>query len=400
MRRKKLLPFLLAAAVTAQLLILPAQAVSNQEQVWVYLRGQGLSQAAAAGIMGNIEAESNYQPNNLENASNQKSGVSDADFTALVDNGTIDRAEFARSETYGLYSGGMYGYGLAQWTWYTYKEDLYDFARDRGSGIGDLEMQLDFLLYSAGQNKKLADYKNASDVVAATVLFHNAYENSNSTAAMIANRVQRAQDVFAKYGDASVTFPRPEKYTAGRFADVTAADWFHSVVADAYELGLMDGVSPTEFDAMGTVTLAQAITMAARIHSIYATGAENFRSSGGDRWYQVYLDYAYDHDLIDGKLYNADVTRNATRAQFAEIFSKTMNADGLIAINQIAGGAIPDVSLTDSFGSAVYLLYRAGVLTGSDGQGTFHPGDSITRAEAAAIVARMGDSTARRNVSL
>ena len=146
MRRKKLLPFLLAAAVTAQLLLLPPQAVSNQEQVWVYLRGQGLSQAAAAGIMGNIEAESNYQPNNLENASNQKSGVSDADFTALVDNGTIDRAEFARSETYGLYSGGMYGYGLAQWTWYTYKEDLDDFARDRGSGIGDREMQLDFLL--------------------------------------------------------------------------------------------------------------------------------------------------------------------------------------------------------------------------------------------------------------
>ena len=400
MRRIKLLPVLLAAGLAAHLLALPVRAVSNQEQVWVYLRGQGLSQAAVAGIMGNIEAESNYLPNNLENASNQKSGVSDADFTALVDNGTISRDEFARSETYGLYSGGMYGYGLAQWTWYTYKEDLYDFARDRGSGIADLEMQLDFLLYSAGQNKKLTDYKNASDVVAATVLFHNAYENSNSTAAMIASRVQKAQAVFAKFGDATVTFPRPEKYTAGRFADVTAADWFNSAVADAYELGLMDGISDSEFDAMGTVTLAQAITMAARIHSIYSTGAENFRSSGGDRWYQVYLDYAYDHNLIDGKLYNADVTKNATRAQFAEIFSKTMNADGLIAINQIADDAIPDVSLTDSFGSAVYLLYRAGILTGSDARGTFHPGDSITRAEAAAIVARMGDSAARRSVSL
>ena len=400
MRRIKPIPLLLAAALSALLLALPARAVSNQEQVWVYLRGQGLSQAAAAGIMGNIEAESNYLPNNLENGVNQKADISDADFTALVDSGFIGRDEFARSETYGLYSGGMYGYGLAQWTWYTLKEDLYDFAKDRGASIGDLEMQLDFLLYSAGQNKRLADYKNASDVVAATVLFHNAYENSNSTAAMISDRVRRALDVFARYGDPTVEFPRPEKYAAGRFRDVTAADWYSSAVADAYELGLMDGISGTEFDAMGSVTLAQAITMAARVHSIYATGAESFQSSGGSRWYQVYLDYAYDHDLIDGKLYNSNVERKATRAQFAEIFSRSMPADGLIAINQIADNAIPDVSLTDSYGPGVYRLYRAGVLTGSDARGTFHPGDSITRAEAAAIVARMGDSTARRSVSL
>lgn len=400
MRRIKPLSLLLASALSALLLALPAQAVSNQEQVWVYLRGQGLSQAAAAGIMGNIEAESNYRPNNLENGANRKADISDEDFTALVDSGIIGRDEFAQSETYGLYSGGMYGYGLAQWTWYTYKEDLYDFAKDRGAGIGDLEMQLDFLLYSAGQKPKLADYKDASDVVAATVQFHNVYENSNSTAAMISDRVRRALDVFAKYGDATVEFPRPEKYAAGRFRDVTAADWFASAVADAYELGLMDGVSGTEFDAMGSVTLAQAITMAARVHSIYATGAESFPSSGGSRWYQVYLDYAYDHDLIDGKMYNSNVEGKATRAQFAEIFSRSMPSDGLIAINQIADNAIPDVSLTDSFGPDVYRLYRAGVLTGSDARGTFHPGDSITRAEAAAIVARMGDSTARRSVSL
>ena len=400
MRRMKILPALLSAALSVQMLALPARAVSNQEQVWVYLRGQGLSQAAVAGIMGNIEAESNYQPDNLENSSNRKASITDAAFTALVDDGTVSREEFARSETYGLYSEGMYGYGLAQWTWYTYKEDLYDFAKDRGSSIGNLEMQLDFLLYSAGKKKELADYRNASDVITATVLFHNVYENSSSTAEMIADRVQRAQAVFAEFGDPSVQFPRPEKYTPGRFKDVKDTDWFRSVVADAYELGLMDGMSPTEFDSQGNVTLDQAITMAARVHSIYATGAENFKTSGGDRWYQVYLDYAYDHDLIDGKMYNSNVTVDATRAQFAELFAKAMNADGLIAINHISDHAIPDVSLSDSFGPGVYKLYRAGVLTGSDAKGTFHPGASITRAEAAAIVARMGDSAARRSVSL
>ena len=56
MRLKKPLLLLLSAALAVQLLCLPALAVSNQEQIWVYLRGQGFSQPAVAGIMGNLES--------------------------------------------------------------------------------------------------------------------------------------------------------------------------------------------------------------------------------------------------------------------------------------------------------------------------------------------------------
>ena len=398
MRLKKPLLLLLSAALAVQLLCLPALAVSNQEQIWVYLRGQGFSQPAVAGIMGDLESESNYLPNNLENTVNIKTGLSDEEFTAMVDDGTITREEFARSDVYGVYANKMYGYGLAGWTWYTYKEELYDLAKARGTSVGDLNTQLELLVTTAMRMKKLADFKDSTDVETATILFHNVYENSSSTQAMIMKRVERAQAVFDKYGDAAVTFPRPASYTAGRFTDVSAGQWYASSVADAYELGLMTGVSGTEFYPSGNVTLAQAITMAARVHSIYETGAENFDQT--DPWYKVYVEYAYKNGIIGQAMYTGNVEKEATRAQFAEIFAAALPADGLISINKVQDGAIPDVPADAAIAPAVYKLYRAGILTGSDEKGTFYPDRSITRAEAAAIVARMGDSSMRKGVTL
>ena len=72
----------------------------------------------------------------------------------------------------------------------------------------------------------------------------------------------------------------------------------------------------------------------------------------------------------------------------------------LPAVNQISLGAIPDVSdLADSRTIDIYRLYSAGVLTGDTG-GAFHPGDTISRAEAAVIAARMADPGQRKRFSL
>jgi len=388
---------LFACVMCLQLLAVPALAASNQDQIWTYLRSKGFSQPAVAGIMGNLEAESKYRPDNLENAANLKCGLTDEAFTALVDDGTVSREEFARSETYGVYSNGTYGYGLAQWTWWSRKEALYDFATEKQTGIGDLIMQLDFLLKEMSEMKGLSDYGEATDVTEACVRFHNIFENSASTAEMISGRVAMAQAVFDQYGNPSVTFPKTQTYQAGRFSDVGKEDWFSDPVADAYALGLMSGVSDSRFDPGGNVTLAQTVALAARIHSIYTTGGASFRQ--GEPWYQVYLDYARETGILSGELAADDLNREVTRAQFASLFSKALPADGLICINEVAEGAIPDVAAEEAFAPAVYKLYRAGILAGSDSQGTFRPQAAITRAEAAAITARMGDSGARMRVT-
>lgn len=195
--------------------------------------------------------------------------------------------------------------------------------------------------------------------------------------------------------------PHPAKqtiYFQGQFTDVPANQWFTKNVSEAFEMGLMKGDSASTFNPYGDVTLAEAITMAARIHSIYTTGAETFVQSG--KWYQVYLDYAYNNGIISRAYYNADVTRKATRAQFAEIFANALPDKALYPINSIPNGAIPDVPLNDNYAPYTYKLYRAGILTGGDANGTFSPQTYITRAEAAAIVSRMAEANNRVSFSL
>lgn len=194
---------------------------------------------------------------------------------------------------------------------------------------------------------------------------------------------------------ADVHLPHVNAYYQDRFGDVPENQWYTGSVAEAYELGLMKGNSDTTFNPYGNVTLGEAITMAARIHSIYTTGTEHFDQSVGEHWYDTYKDYAYENGIIDAKYYRADATQIATRAQFARIFANSLPAEALAAINTIVDNAIPDVKMSDSFAQFVYKLYRAGILTGSDANGTFNPLTYITRAEAAAIVSRMADSDNR-----
>ena len=108
---------------------------TNEEKIWNYLTAQGLTEAGAAGLMGNLYAESGLEPKNLQNSYEKKLGYTDATYTAAVDNGTYQN--FARDAA---------GYGLAQWTYWSRKEALLDYAKSRGKSVGDLETQLGYLM--------------------------------------------------------------------------------------------------------------------------------------------------------------------------------------------------------------------------------------------------------------
>lgn len=43
--------------------------MTNKEIIWQFLKSAGLSNAGAAGLMGNLEAESGFNPKNLEDSS-------------------------------------------------------------------------------------------------------------------------------------------------------------------------------------------------------------------------------------------------------------------------------------------------------------------------------------------
>ncbi len=192
-------------------------------------------------------------------------------------------------------------------------------------------------------------------------------------------------------------FKKVNIYTIGLFTDVDSAAWYSPNVATAYELGLMKGSASDTFGVSGNITIAETIALATRIDSIFCSGTTNFVQ--GDPWYQCYVDYAVELGMVDEGVYS-NYNSTATRAEFATILSVALPSYALKEINWIEDNAIPDVAISDSYGEAVYLLYRAGILTGSDTEGSFNPQQTISRTEVAAIVTRMADESLRKSINL
>ena len=165
--------------------------MNTEERIWSYLKGQGLTDAGAAGLMGNLYAESGLRPNNLQNSYEGKLGMADAEYTERVDSGS-----------YTNFAHDCAGYGLAQWTYHTRKANLHKFAKDAGKSIGDLEMQLGFLMQELSTSYKtvLATLKTATSVRAASDAVLLQFERpADQSEAVKANRAGYGQKYFDKY---------------------------------------------------------------------------------------------------------------------------------------------------------------------------------------------------------
>ncbi|MCL2152637.1 MAG: trypsin-like peptidase domain-containing protein [Oscillospiraceae bacterium] len=197
-------------------------------------------------------------------------------------------------------------------------------------------------------------------------------------------------------GAASLSNFSKSRAYRGEFSDVPLSAWFYTSVRGAYEYGIFDGKDRSIFDPNGTLTIAETVKIAAILHKCYHTGETDFESASP--WYAPYVEYALENDIPIGAYRNLSVA--ATRSDFASIIAGAMPEEAITPINRVTDGSIPDVFESYSYGQAVYMLYRAGVLTGSDDNGAFYPGRTLTRAEASAIVLRIVDAGARKQFSL
>ena len=192
-------------------------------------------------------------------------------------------------------------------------------------------------------------------------------------------------------------FKTEREYPAGQFTDVAANSWYAGSVENAYELGLVEGTSKTTFSPNDPVTISSTLTLACRLYSTYY--GDNTDFTGGNPWYQPYVDYAIEKGIITSGQFT-DYNANATRRQFAAIMAKALPASALKSINTVEDGGIPDVASGSANYSDIYTLYRAGILTGSDKAGTFLPETTIDRASVSAILTRMAMPSQRQSITL
>ena len=181
---------------------------NNEEKIWNYLTAAGMTACGAAGLMGNLYAESGLSPTNLQNTYEKKLGYTDAAYTAAVDNGSY--ANFARD---------CAGYGLAQWTYHTRKATLLAFAKAAGKSVGDLETQLDFLLHELAESYKLVLYvlKTATNVKTASDVVLLQFERpADQSAAAKEKRAGYGQAYYNKYAKKGIGVTMGVKITTGR----------------------------------------------------------------------------------------------------------------------------------------------------------------------------------------
>ena len=173
----------------------------SEKTIWEYLKAQGLTDAGAAGLMGNLYAESGLRPNNLQNSYEGKLGMADAEYTEMVDRGT-----------YANFGNDRAGYGLAQWTYPSRKAALLAYAKAARKSIGDLEMQLGFLMQELSTGYKTVlnvlrttvSVREASDIV--LLQFERPADQSEARRKQRAEYGQKYFDKYAKKGGGVMGF--------------------------------------------------------------------------------------------------------------------------------------------------------------------------------------------------
>ena len=141
--------------------------MTNEQKIWSFLMQEISNPYGVAGLMGNIKAESNFNPCNLQNSYEKRLGFTDESYTNAVDNGSYSRNSFCRDSA---------GYGLCQWTYWSRKQNLYDTLKKSGASIGDLFSQLSFMLDELRAYKLLDTLKTAKSVKEASDIILTRYE--------------------------------------------------------------------------------------------------------------------------------------------------------------------------------------------------------------------------------
>ncbi len=183
------------------------------------------------------------------------------------------------------------------------------------------------------------------------------------------------------------------------FADVPANSWFLPGIRTAYELDLMKGNSLSTFNPNGSLSVAEAVTLAVRLFETYYRITPATQTSPTGAWYQSYIDAAINHGILNGS-YFSDYTAPINRTDFASIYNGLFPFTNEDILNSgVTLLDIPDVDGGTFAGEDILSMYHYGIMTG-DNTLRFYPKSTITRAEVATIAARMVNPSLRKKLTL
>ncbi len=174
-----------------------ADSKADPKELWDYFMGKINNAFGVSGLLANLYSESGLVPINLQNTYNTKLGMTDAEYTAAVDDGS-----------YTAFSSDSAGYGLAQWTYSTRKKALKEYADGQKASIGNAAMQAAYVYKELSESyaSVLKALKNATSCLEASNAVLTGYEKpANQGSSVQAARAKYAQEYYDKYAGTSTT---------------------------------------------------------------------------------------------------------------------------------------------------------------------------------------------------
>lgn len=156
------------------------------------------------------------------------------------------------------------------------------------------------------------------------------------------------------------------------FVDVSANAWYYESVKAAYEAGLMNGVTDTEFAPNKPLTRAMIWTILAR-----ASGIE---TDGGATWYAKAQEWAVTNGVSDGE----DPMGNVTREQLVTMLWRL---NGSEVMTGYIGNYIDTGDISEWANQAMLWAVQNGIIEGDENM-ALAPKADTTRAQAATFFVR------------
>ena len=164
----------------------------------------------------------------------------------------------------------------------------------------------------------------------------------------------------------------PVEPSALPFVDVSVNAWYYETVKAAYEAGLMNGVTDTEFAPNATLTRAMIWTILAR-----ASGVE---TEGGATWYAKAQEWAVTKGVSDGE----DPMGNVTREQLVTMLWRL---NGSEVMTGYIGNYIDTGDISEWANQAMLWAVQNGIIEGDENM-ALAPKADTTRAQAATFFVR------------
>ena len=189
----------------------------------------------------------------------------------------------------------------------------------------------------------------------------------------------------------------PDSTVTVVFTDVATSHWACGYVEDAYDKGLVNGMSFYDqgntryvtYAPEGTLTRAQ---LAQLIYNAYKDKLsvqliDQLPNISQDAWFYGAVHWIISADGADADFFaNSDAWSNtpADRGWTADVLQRISQQFYVTLPKSALGIKFPDIANTD-YEAAIIMLAEAGLIDGFE-DGTFQPGGTLTRAQAAKLL--------------